>query len=848
MTNAQITGPDIIDGSAVYLFYPDIKPENCYWSVEPAAMFQQSSGTGIVAALDYATPFIYLSPKATLTYTFSYSCDNSYSCSKEIDLLIPTTTISGTAISDGFVIDTNATVTVTGEIRSNYKAKTIVPTGTKLILNGGEMKSNSNTMWQGIEVWGNSNTHQQEVNGGYLQGYVELKNGATIENAKCALRLRNPLVGGTSGGIVHATDAAFRNNSLSVEAFNFTNHGTLSQRELDYNGWFYNCTFTVDTAFLGASAFHCHAMLSNVSGLQFLGCAFSADRTVDSVDLHCSGINAYNASFMVNEYCDNTILPCPANDLVRSSFMGFYDGIQSMCDGQSTRSFSVQNSDFHDNNIGVMAKNTAMAMVVENEFTVGGAMECPMGIHLEGVTGFHVEGNNFLGTSDSLSPTYGTVVKDSYAANDIYLNNFEGLRYGNLSIGCNAIVVELGGTPSVTTGLTYSCNDNTLNTVDFRIDDNGDYSGIQPWQGSPALTAGNTFSGNTWHIYNDGDYTVSYYYDGTSPAQIPDATKLYRVNATVSNNINRCVSHYGQNPVKQSRVGLDSLASLWTSAHASYEELRMIHDSIVNGNSNPNGQSDMALDLLRAEMTTYAHSCTEAAGDIIRSLVNEPGSDDAELRLWLGRLDTPDADRMAVASLLEKGDTEGAYEMASDMPYKYGPKTLDPLEHGNYMRLLNLYIELQRSGRDAQHLTEGEKTLVKAIASEGTGQSRSLATVLLQVATGERDLPLCPPDIINENRGNDKSLEDRHRGVASDGAAEYMPLYLHPNPTSGTVTVSGDGIAKAEVFNLLGQPIATQQADNGTVILDLEGLPQGIYLVNVTDKQGRKCVKKIVKE
>ena len=76
-------------------------------------MFQTASGTGTTANLTYKTPFTYLAPKARITITFSYSCDNHYSVSKEIDLLIPTTTISGTAVSDGFVLDTNAVKTRT---------------------------------------------------------------------------------------------------------------------------------------------------------------------------------------------------------------------------------------------------------------------------------------------------------------------------------------------------------------------------------------------------------------------------------------------------------------------------------------------------------------------------------------------------------------------------------------------------------------------------------------------------------------------------------------------------------------------------------------------------------------
>ena len=257
-TPNHIYGPYTFNGTGVFDFYPSITPTTCSWSVEPADMFQVSSGTGDRAILNYRTPFVYLAPKATITFTFGYGCDNHYTVSKEFDLRIPTTTISGNAISEGFIIDANATVTVTGNIKCNKNAKTIVPVGTKLILDGGTMTSNG-TMWQGIEVWGNSNTHQYEVNGSFGQGYIELKNGAIIENAKCAVELWHPGIYSTTGGIIHATDAIFRNNAKSVHALHYSN--VYCGVECSYAGTFQNCTFTVDDDFIGTDTLRKHVDL-----------------------------------------------------------------------------------------------------------------------------------------------------------------------------------------------------------------------------------------------------------------------------------------------------------------------------------------------------------------------------------------------------------------------------------------------------------------------------------------------------------------------------------------------------------------------------------------------------------
>ena len=71
---------------------------------------------------------------------------------------------------------------------------------------------------------------------------------------------------------------------------------------------------------------------------------------------------------------------------------------------------------------------------------------------------------------------------------------------------------------------------------------------------------------------------------------------------------------------------------------------------------------------------------------------------------------------------------------------------------------------------------------------------------------------------------------------------------LHPNPTTGQVTIMGNDLKQAEVFNALGQRVATINGEGGQLTMDISKLPAGVYFVNVTDAEGRKCVKKVVKE
>jgi hypothetical protein len=71
---------------------------------------------------------------------------------------------------------------------------------------------------------------------------------------------------------------------------------------------------------------------------------------------------------------------------------------------------------------------------------------------------------------------------------------------------------------------------------------------------------------------------------------------------------------------------------------------------------------------------------------------------------------------------------------------------------------------------------------------------------------------------------------------------------LYPNPATGLVTVMGKDLKAAEVVNMLGQRVITVQGEGETMQIDISNLPTGIYFVNITDTEGRKYVRKVVKE
>ncbi len=75
-----------------------------------------------------------------------------------------------------------------------------------------------------------------------------------------------------------------------------------------------------------------------------------------------------------------------------------------------------------------------------------------------------------------------------------------------------------------------------------------------------------------------------------------------------------------------------------------------------------------------------------------------------------------------------------------------------------------------------------------------------------------------------------------------------MMLWLDLPKTTGLVTITGQDLKFAEVFNAFGQQVATATGEGERLTVDLNGLTVGVYFVNITDKEGRKCVQKVVKE
>ena len=446
-------------------------------------------------------------------------------------------------------------------------------------------------MWQGVQVWGNFNESQMPEHGKYKQGYLKMKNDATIKNSRCAVELWHPGDWNSMGGIIHATNAHFINNTKAIHALNYRN--MVNGNECDYLAQFRNCEFNVGDGYIGSpdALFYKHVDLANVRGVRFYGCDFSLKCVNHNISDWTDGIAAYNAGFSVSGYTQGL-------NHKPSTFDGFFNGVQALNDGTITRSFSVKNSDFTNNDYGIFARAADVPVILNNTFSIGldNWYSCSAAIQLEGIGNFVVEGNSITKAPDCTNDNFGIIIKDSQTeGNQVHLNDLDGLYCGNLAWGDNR------GNDGQ--GLEYVCNSNADNAFDFyvkRIRPDENNTDIQLEQGDLDYDPHNTFSDGhnlISNFYNDGEHIVDYHFVANSS----DGLELYRVRDAKANALYDCQPHYGGGGNAHNGTSTPVLSSAqkqqrqtdYANALNTYNSVKNVYDRLTDGGSTNSTVADI---------------------------------------------------------------------------------------------------------------------------------------------------------------------------------------------------------------------------------------------------------------
>ena len=116
--------------------------------------------------------------------------------------------------------------------------------------------------------------------------------------------------------------------------------------------------------------------------------------------------------------------------------------------------------------------------------------------------------------------------------------------------------------------------------------------------------------------------------------------------------------------------------------------------------------------------------------------------------------------------------------------------------------------------------------------TEGIGSDMGLLFSGWFYATGGYYQALC----FHQN--GELLWQNEYYGTCMVDAVDEMDvstIYLYPNPASGVTHIEGVEAAEVQAYNALGQLVKTVRGSNE---VDVSGLPEGLYLLRITDGHG----------
>ena len=729
-------------------------------------------------------------------------------------------------INSNLIIDSLATLTIMDTLYIANNSRIIVRPGGKLVVDGGTLTSAcSGEMWQGIELVGDRTKRQLAQ----YQGTVELRNGAIIENAHCAIKTR---LGDdnwhTTGGIIKADSALFINNRRSVEFLSYTNQNA-GGGIIGNQSYFNRCTFKLDDNNLFAlnnSTFIDHVTMWEVRKVKFMGCKFSNETTDSSGDRR-HGIYSLDAGFTVDTYCSQIYngCECPENNATNSTFSGFATAVEVNTSG-IRQSVEINRAEFTNNEVGVSINGNHHAIITRNRFDMTTPKsDYPAGLVLNNCTSYKVEGNTFEGVVNYADGfTTGILVNNNNSySNIIYRDTFNTLTYGVRALMNNS-------------GVVASCNTFDGNWADIYVCRR---STLASSQGSSQTSAGNMFyRTDGFNILNDGVTNINYYYSGTPTTSNIYYPSMYSgiITPYTSMTANFCISTLCTGIIPNI-TGFQSDMNAFATATSNQSPADVTDGSGVN-----------------VTLSETARVLSETYYTAVRALMADSVLDLNELEQW-HTVAQPIADPYSL--------TETRFMMGYDEPFVN--TDADDAELANYADFHAMKVALRNNFNDNMDnadnnispdinwyaLTPSQIAQLQTIAERNAGRASVMAKGVLCFFFG-----ICYDDewgnagVFDTPQQGDDTTSTRAKRTAMDAAADAV-LNVYPNPTDDIlyVELSGAGIKSVGLYDLQGRVVGANNyspQQGIAAIINVRSVPAGVYVLRVTDENGKEYHRKVV--
>jgi len=773
---------------------------------------------------------------------------------QDLVINIHTTWSTDKSILGDVVIANNSILTIKNcTISLSDHCKITIHPGSKLIIDGSTLTNAcEDQMWYGIFISGNSQLPQTPQH----QGVLELKNRAIIENARNAIatyRLTpNDLIDfATTGGIIRADNAIFRNNRRSVEFLAYSHIGSSSiPQNISY---FNNCTFIVDDKNLFESnntSFGTHITMWGVSGVQIRGCTF--ENSITNMTDRRHAIYTEDAGYIVDQYCsvyDHSQLCLTCKDEPKPSiFKGFNRAIKSL-NSRTQYAIKIDNSRFENNAVGISLSGKNSFQISRLYMPLNTTLYiAPMGLHLNKCTKYKIEGNEIYSNGNGYAT--GILVENvGSSENRIYRNQIYKVYYG--------IRATAGGAKKTNqppqndllapfTGLQFICNDFNNNYSDISV------PFTRAVHGSRSSGADNLFSeSGSRHFTTEINWPVRYYYDLSvsrkEPVHISSNIKLHHATKNLCHSSFCTPIIYGGDPPAES-----SLAE-YRKLNKQYSEMLDYfyakgYDEILNDYYNKIIRDEKLLEEVLAyleDISTITEQMAELSNEVLLYLKTDSIIELAQIRDWYDEMPSLSAKYSLAEIYNQLGSFKEGLETLESIPAMFNLDADELIEHKNYVALFIFKNNIRESGRVIAELTKTEINSLIYLAEASHGLSSIMAQNILcffYEICFEKEICVKPSMTNSQNETKDEPADETANYAYSEEGEDGMigqgglheSITLYPNPGKDHIIVISEvENCRFELINVMGVTVESVLLKQGNNTINTSALSKGIYIYKV---------------
>lgn len=757
---------------------------------------------------------------------------------------------------------------ITGTVKMDVGTKIQVQIGGRLVIDGGTLTTNdpNNVLWQGVEVHGHGQYTDHPAGWGlaYIGSYgglnatsyqdagvVVLKNNATIERAETAVHAGSTWQG-KEGGIVISLNSTIKNCQDGVVLDKYLTEPNKS--------YFKNTTFlSQQTQILVAgptpmtSDWYANSFitLNQVIDVPILGCTFDYQfGTVAALD--CSGplstkpcfgpddgycIIANDATFLVDDYYSGVLNPTLVNS---STFWRAKKAIvvKDLC-LNSYRPI-IRNSRFENCFESIIVKGTNNIQIHHNEIitwhdAIDGD-ERPIGIYMEGSTGYNVENNKIWGSTptfinDPSKITKGVLVTNSGADGDfIYKNTFSELYHGGHAQNDNR-------------GLEFDCNINResrFSTAPTLIEPYVNF--VATSDGTPLSGLANQGSTNR-PVYNLFEHYCSGNFNGFQFGDfyidnIPSLDYNYELNSISFEPL--CENITKKPYSSTSEAGFSCPDKLLPGGTRPYvvadvlPPLRARYIDVVQGPQSPPYTDD--------EIDDAKHMFVRAMNEYIGTFLDSGDATGAIAYLQTEPFDF--ARRKMVPLQIQVGDFSGATATMNMLD-------VNEIENAMFKDYYTIVSEVYSTDTLFDDLTAAQLATLEDVANSPTRVSTQ-AQNWLEIFYDDA-YPLIKHPVLfsqggNERRGSSSNGEAANQSlndaadltVAEQMAISQGVISFYPNPSRDVINFDKNEIGTVTIKDLNGKLILSEEVSNGT--LSIKGIRSGVYYIEYNEQTPQRLL------